>query len=229
MKTVGLFITGTDTGVGKTWISRLLIDNAPRSMVATYMKPVQTGCTDSKGGILVAPDFEYVAMGAMKMAGRYQDHVPYRFRHACSPHLASRLEQRPIGVGRILAAYGRISAKAGLVVVEGAGGVLVPLSEKAVMLDLIQALRIPVLVVTRPHLGTLNHTRLTLERLRSAGIVVAGAVINNTDGSADDYIARENRRVIMALAAPAPVINIGFGQSNGTRIERFCRAVISRL
>lgn len=152
-----VFVTGTDTDVGKTLVSAWLC----RHFGCDYFKPVQAG-------LLPRTDSEWV-----KTHVNCHTHPEsYRFREPASPHYAARLEGQSLSLAQI-----RLPAVPRLVV-EGAGGVLVPLGEGRTMLDLIRALALPVLVVASTRLGTLNHTLLTLQALRSQGIPVAGVILN---------------------------------------------------
>ncbi len=157
----GLFITGTDTGVGKTTVAAALINVLrERGVDATPMKPVQTGW----------PRANDVAACGFKSTTLTN---PYRFQLAASPHLAGRVKME-----KILQAFRALSKRHAFVLVEGAGGVLVPLNDKQTMVDLMKRLRLPVLVVARAGLGTLNHTFLTLGELHRAGLNVAGVILN---------------------------------------------------
>ena len=92
---LGLFVTGTDTDIGKTYVSRLLADTLAESMTVTYMKPIQTGCEGDK---LSSPDFDFVMAGKAKPVVGFDIHVPYRFAPACSPHLAADLAKAKPGM-----------------------------------------------------------------------------------------------------------------------------------
>jgi len=167
----GVFVTGTDTGVGKTYVAALLAKlwGALGVRVAA-MKPVQTG-TDAgdddlqqvaqKGGI--PPDL---------LSG------PYSFSEALAPKVAAERAGREICLEPIVRSCADLRSKADLVIVEGAGGLLAPLAENLTMAELAGRLGLPVIVVARPGLGTLNHTALTLEAARRRGLTVLGVVLN---------------------------------------------------
>jgi dethiobiotin synthetase len=120
------------------------------------------------------------------------------FEPPCSPHLAAWLAGRPIDLARIGAAAARLCALHGAVVVEGAGGVLVPLGPTTTVLDLAATLGLPAVVVARAGLGTLNHVLLTLDALRRGGVRVAGVVLNDTDPPVDAsrWLRDDNARSI---------------------------------
>jgi len=156
------FITGTDTGIGKTVVSALLC----AALDAFYWKPIQTGTRDGTDRNMV-----------MKLARLPRNRTlpeAYRFAPPVSPHLAAkragvRIDLRKIKMPRI--------ASHANVIVEGAGGVLVPINEKQLMIDLMAKLQLPVLLVARTALGTINHTLLSLAALRAASLDTAGVVL----------------------------------------------------
>ncbi|MGO1768129.1 MAG: dethiobiotin synthase [Advenella sp.] len=152
-----IFVTGTDTGVGKTLVSAWLC----RYFGFDYFKPVQAG-------LIPMTDREWVK----RYAGCHIYPEAYRLREPASPHYAAQQEGRQIALDNI-----RLPAAQGLVV-EGAGGVMVPLGAQCLMIDLIARLGLPVLVVAATRLGTLNHTLLTLQALRLQRLSVLGVILN---------------------------------------------------
>jgi dethiobiotin synthase len=202
----GVFVTGTDTGVGKTWVAAGLLRRLRAAGVgAVPVKPVQTGALRHADGGLAAPDLEAVlaAAGLVAAADEREDQCPYRFEPACSPHLAAGLAGRAIDVARIVAGAARLSARHGAVVVEGAGGVLVPLGPSTTILDLAVALALPAVIVARAGVGTLNHVLLTLDALRRAGVGVAGVVLNEAgpEERAPAWVRDDNARTVEARGA----------------------------
>lgn len=173
----GIFITGTDTGVGKTIFSaalaRLLKDKGVKVGV---MKPVTTGCSEREGS-LVSADAELLAWGAGLQVS--PEIAPYLLREPIAPSAAAEMEHIKIEFSRIVAAYHRLSEKHDFVIVEGAGGLMVPLAGGLLVADLIKLLALPLLVVARPDLGTVNHTILTCFAARELGLDIRGSVINN--------------------------------------------------
>ncbi len=226
-KIKGFFIAGTDTDIGKTYISRKLADSFSLSQKVTYMKPVQTGCFADQNGLLIAPDFQYVLEGKAIISGTLDQHVPYRFEPACSPHLAAKMEKTSISLNHIEDCLLQISKKDTLVIVEGAGGVLAPISETAFNIDLILHLQLPVILVTSTHLGTLNHTFLSLKELRSAGATIAGIVLNNSRNLPKDFIHYENIRMIQKQSRPVPFLEVEHEKTCQERINDFCKELDS--
>lgn len=209
----GIFITGTDTGVGKTLVSAALLSVLrSRGVDAVPMKPLQTGAKQV-GQKWCSPDLDFclVRAGLQPDPSEYIRMAPYCFAKACSPHLAVALDGRPAVAGRPVVTGRRISfrrinaclralqTRHAIVIVEGAGGVCVPIRGRHTMLDLMVALELPVVLVARPGLGTINHTLLTLHGLRLAQVRVLGVVFNATVPGCPDYIARDNIKTIARL------------------------------
>ena len=160
-----LFVTGTDTGVGKSYVAALLV----AGLEAAYWKPVQSGA-DS--------DADWVRRVAGLPAERVLPET-YRLRAPLSPHEAARREGVQIEMSRF------VLPKRKRLIVEGAGGVMVPLDDRHLMVDLMVDLGLPVLVVARSELGTINHTLLTLDQLRRRGCPLWGVVVNGPPNSAN--------------------------------------------
>jgi len=203
----GLFITGTDTGTGKTVVSAAILSILRACGVdAVPMKPSQSGCISRKGA-LVATDLEFClrAAGLDPVEDEKRAMCPYRFKPACSPHLAAELAGRRISIETIDRKYRKLARVHDFVVVEGAGGVLVPISQDRTMLDVMKALAIPIVLVARPGLGTINHTLLSLGELKRAGLNVLGIVFNQTYPGRPGYIEKSNAETIMKLGG-VPVI-----------------------
>lgn len=163
----GLFVTGTDTGVGKTVVSAALFHRyrgaSPR---LRYWKPVQTG---------IERDDDSATVARLGVRDAVLD-VGVRLPRPLSPHLAAALSGVAIDVAKLVD-MARSQPDADRFVVEGAGGVLVPLNARALMVDLMRALALPVLIVARSGLGTINHTLLALEALRARDLIVAGVMM----------------------------------------------------
>ncbi len=207
----GVFITGTDTGVGKTLVAGgLLWAVRKMGIQALPFKPVQTGCAAGSGDP-EAQDLDFVLRAAEIGTDRIDEKLscPFRFRHACSPHLAGELEGGSVTVEAVLDKFFLLGDKCDAVIAEGAGGVLVPLNRREVMADLIAALGLPVLVVARAGLGTINHTLMTLETLRGRNIEVAGVVMNHVD-EGESYISGDNPGTIANFGGVAILAEVPF-------------------
>jgi dethiobiotin synthase len=200
----GLFIAGTGTSVGKTLVAAGLLRRLrARGVDAVPMKPVQTGALRRADGSWLAPDLELALSAAgLTVDAETRAHLsPFCYAPACSPHLAARIEGRPIELDRIAASAQWLAQRHGALVVEAAGGVLVPLGEGALMVDLMARLALPVVLVSPSGLGALNHALLSLEALRARGLAVLGVVLCDTaPASAEDrYIREDNGRAIAEI------------------------------
>lgn len=171
----GLFVTGTGTGVGKTVLAGAICAAlAARGERVAAFKPALTGLDDPPGPF--PRDHELLAAAA---GGRQapDEVAPYRYGPPLSPHLAAELAGEAIDPDRLLASARAGAADADVLVCEGVGGLLVPLAITYSVRDLAVALGLPVVVAARPGLGTINHTLLTVEAARAAGLRVAGVVM----------------------------------------------------
>ena len=187
----GVFVTGTDTGVGKTVVSACLV----RRWRADYWKPVQTGLAEDEADTVTVARLSGAAVGRM--------HSPrHSFQAPLSPEAAASAEDAQVSLADF-----SLPAGGAPVVVEGAGGVLVPLGGGALMVDLMVELGLPVLLVSRTALGTINHTLLSLECLRARNLTVWGVVMVGTDNPANaEAIARLGRVAVLARLATMPVL-----------------------
>ena len=176
----GLFVTGTDTGVGKTEVAAALVAGwRARGLDVGAMKPAQSGTGD---GLPTDADRLRRATGDADPAELV---CPYSLREPLAPAVAARLEGIAISLDRVLACARTLADRHAALLVEGAGGLLVPFTERETYADLAVALAMPVLVVARAGLGTVNHTALTCEALRARGLAVAGVVLNRSTDAAD--------------------------------------------
>ncbi len=173
----GLVVTGTDTGIGKTVVAAGLV----AALGGRYWKPVQAGLDDGSDSVTVVA----LAPGAPIHAEAYRLETP------CSPHQAAAIDGVTIDTARLALPEG-----AAPLVVEGAGGVLVPLREDLLFADVMALWDLPVVLVARTALGTINHTLLSIEALRARGVTVAGVAFVG-DGNA------ESERVIGAISGVA--------------------------
>lgn len=199
--TRGVFVTGTDTAVGKTLACAALI-HALRAAgtTASPMKPVAAGATLVDGRWI--NDDTLALMHAARLAPESaHDVTPILLREPMAPHLAAAREQRRIGLEPIRAAFLRICAAAEFVVVEGVGGFMVPLDDGLDTVDLARVLRLPVVLVVGMRLGCLNHALLTARAIALSGLPFAGWIANHVDPgmtAPDENVAALQQR----LAAP---------------------------
>jgi dethiobiotin synthetase len=209
----GIFITGTDTGVGKTFVAAGIASALHgRGLNVGVMKPAETGCTMRRGA-LVPRDAR-----TLMQAARVDDDLdlvnPYRFPAPLAPSVAAAREGLSIDLRRIAAMYRKLERKHAFMIVEGAGGILVPITERRSFLDLAAFLGLPVLIVARPSLGTINHTLLTVMALRQRKLPIAGIVINCSRNQRRGEAERTNPAVIEHRSG-APIIGIvRYGQKD---------------
>jgi dethiobiotin synthase len=193
---VSLFVLGTDTGVGKTLAAAVLLTRYRESCRLTYWKPIATGARDERDRDTI----EALVPGITTAAEAYLYDEPV------SPHLAARRDRDPIELARLAGRWRELRTTfpdAGFVL-EGAGGVLVPLDEDGTLAaDLVAAMALPALVVARSTLGTINHTLLTLEALAARAVDVAGVVLSGPEHPENvDAIERFGSVPVIGTIAP---------------------------
>jgi len=175
-----IFIAGTDTGVGKTVITKLLARHL-------YAK----GCD--------------VVMQKWVETGVIRSSAIFKFKLAASPHLAAKRERRKISIARIKSTLRKASHEHALVLVEGTGGLMVPVTEKILLIDIVKELDIPVLLICANRLGAINHTLLSLEALKTRKMKVLGIVFNTISNKEDNLILKDNPRVVKKFIGKVPV------------------------
>ncbi len=188
MSAKSIFITGTDTGVGKT-IASASIAMLLRKMGHSVgvMKPVTSGCIE-RDGQLISEDAELLCFGAGVPVT--PDCTPYLLRAPLAPSVSASQDGVRINFQVIKEAYDRLAQKHEFVIVEGAGGLMVPLAGGLLVADLALHLGLPIAVVARPNLGTVNHTLLTTFTARTLGLKVKGVIVNrypDTPDQAESY------------------------------------------
>ncbi|MFZ5907615.1 MAG: dethiobiotin synthase [Nitrospirota bacterium] len=202
----GFFVTGTDTGVGKTIITGALILALRRLGInACGMKPLETGCL-REGDILVPSDGMFI-----KTLAHMEESVhlvsPCCFEKPLAPLTASQIERTTVDFPKIKRAYTQLRGIYDAVVIEGIGGLLVPIRRDYSVLDLAKEFMMPLVIVAKPGLGTLNHTMLTVECAIKAGLPVAGIIINYHNPP-EDTLAEETNPETLTQICPVPVIGI---------------------
>jgi dethiobiotin synthetase len=204
--TNGIFVAGTDTGVGKTLVAcALLRAYALRGERVVGMKPVAAGVDEAAGESINA---DVTALrAASNVAAPLASMNPYAFAPPIAPHLAARQAGAKIEMAHIAAAYRDLAARAERVIVEGAGGALVPLNELDDMLDVARSLGLPVVLVVGVRLGCINHALLTAAAIRARGLQLAAWVANILDPdlpALDEHIATLRSRLIAPCMGTIP-------------------------
>ncbi len=179
----GVFVTGTDTGVGKTYITAALTYALRRDGIdAIAMKPIATGSVANKG-IFNSLDAEILARYSNADSNEYELINPVFLAEEASPYMASKMLNTSIDIGKVLNAYNELKKRHEFILVEGIGGIMVPISKCYYVADLIKDLGLPVLIVARARLGTINHTLLTVMACKEYKLNILGIVINMIDYS----------------------------------------------
>lgn len=201
----GLFITGTDTDVGKTFVSVLIAEQLRTEgvKVGAY-KPACSGAVETAGGP-VWEDVEALHAAAGGTFGRERI-CPQRFLAPLAPPVAAREEGRAVDGALLRSGAEWWAARCDFLIVEGAGGLLCPLTEEETVADLAVDLGLPLLVVARAALGTINHTLLTIEAARSRGLTIAGVVLNEVTPA--DVAAASANAAEITRRSGAPVLGI---------------------
>jgi len=181
-----IFITGTDTEIGKTYCAiKLAKEYMKKGLDVGVMKPISCGPKKDNDA------FTY--QKALKLKDPMSLVNPISLKSPLSPYAAAKLEKRKINLDKIFSAFRKLKTKHDILLVEGAGGVLVPIKKNYNVINLIKDLRIPVIVVARAGLGTINHTLLTIELLRKNKIKIMGIIMNGFKG---DLSEKANPKII---------------------------------
>ena len=172
----GIFITGTDTGVGKTVVAAgLAMALKARGLKVGVMKPVATGC-DGSDSNLVSHDAVFLWEAAENEYPALTN--PSRFRNPLAPHVAATLEKKEVDLKRIQKSYQELQKHYDFIIVEGVGGLMVPLTKDFFVANLVRDFRLPIVVVARGGLGSINHTLLTVDAALIRGFEIRGIIFN---------------------------------------------------
>jgi dethiobiotin synthetase len=214
-KKPGLFVTGTDTGVGKTLIAgaiaRILTD---KGLKVGVFKPIATGCKHKWDG-LTSSDTEFLSHCANSDLSP-STITPVGYRTPAAPIVSAARDGCEIDFGKIAAAYKDVCQNSDAVLVEGIGGVRVPLTEEFDLLDLAVEFDLPAVIVARPNLGTINHTLMTIDCIRAKNLKIAGVVINGynavestpAEDTAPEVIAKCSGVNVLAVVPFDETVNI---------------------
>ena len=183
----GVFITGTDTGVGKTWFTVILMEALKKQgHQVAGMKPIATGAI-LEDGKLMNEDASLIMRHCSEVT-RYELINPVVFEPPVAPHIAANKKYEIIDLDQIIASYDQLALNSNIVIVEGIGGWRVPISDKTSMVDLVRMLDLPVIMVVGIRLGCINHAILTVEAIRTDGVNLCGWVSNQLD---KDYLFKQ--------------------------------------
>jgi len=234
----GFFITGTDTGVGKTIISAALIKAVQMlGLKSCGMKPIETSCSKQKFKVqsskLKVQDRDLTPHDGTflkKISGVNASLdliTPVRFENPLAPLAASEIEGRAVDLGTIKKAYQKLSLRYDAMIVEGIGGLLVPIRKNYFVLDLAADMGLPVVVVARPGLGTISHTMLTVNYALKAGLTVAGIIINHIRPPEGTPAEVTNPDIIRQIS-PVPLLGV-FPFLNDFKSATIRRAAASNM
>ena len=217
-----IFVAGTDTDAGKTLVTGLLADYLNRhGYRVVTQKWVQTGDNTSND-----IDIHLRLMGKEKKD--FVHHLklmqPYGFKAACSPHLAARLSRKKISLTKIKKSTEKLAKDFDFVIIEGIGGLFTPLNEKTVLIDLVQTMRLPVLLVAANKLGVINHTLLSLEALKARKIHLIGTIFNNLSSKEKKYILNDNPQIVGTLGRTKILGTLPY-KKNISNIQKYFRSI----
>ncbi|RKL64868.1 dethiobiotin synthase [Salipaludibacillus neizhouensis] len=198
----GVFVTGTDTNVGKTIIaSGIAAVLREKEVDVGVFKPFLSGISRDH------PESDTSLLKEMSQTPlSTEDITPFEFKEPLAPLVAGKLKGKLVNMTEVVRHWETIRVKHDFFIVEGAGGIAVPLGEVFLVSDLIKALQIPIIIVARPNLGTINHTFLTVKYAQSIGLSIAGIVINGV-GEKADLSERTSPEIIEKLCG-VPILGI---------------------
>ncbi len=215
-----VFVTGTDTGVGKTVVAGLLGRHLlEKGYRVVTQKWVETGSVQFSRDI--GAHLKFMNRRRADYSGHFASMMPYVFKFASSPHLASRLEKRSIKTGRIKKSFLELSRHFDVIIVEGSGGLLVPLGGKKLLIDLVRQMKLPVLLVAGNRLGAINSTLLSMEALAARKMKVAGIIFNNSRESENGLILKDNPKIVKRLTGVAIVGSLPYMKDRELLYKRF--------
>ena len=194
----GIFITATDTGVGKTVIAAgLAMVLKAKGMKVGVMKPIATGCSGDNPKRLISMDAVYLFEAAENEYARLTS--PVRFRNPIAPSVASVYEQKEIDLDYVRRAYEELQKHYDFVIIEGIGGILVPIKKKYLVANMIREMGLPIVIVSHASLGAINHTLLTVDAALMRGFVIRGIIFNRAPIVNYSLAEMTNPRVIHDL------------------------------
>lgn len=219
----GIFITATGTGIGKTFVSGLLVKKL-RGYNCGYYKPVLSGLEEEGFN-----DCEYVCKTA-QLEVNPTDCLTYGFKPAVSPHLAAQMSDVEISLDNIKKDFERIKQNYDYLVVEGAGGILCPFrmdSKRVLLYDLIKVLGLDIIIVADAGLGTINSAILTYEFAKNAGIKVQGFILNNYDE--DDFMHSDNKRCIEELSGVKVIATVALNDKKLNIEDKYLMSLFKEI
>ncbi|HCL57190.1 MAG TPA: dethiobiotin synthase [Spirochaetia bacterium] len=220
MKTI--FVTGIDTGVGKTAAAGLLAKHLlEKGEKVITLKIVETGAAGFSEDIKTHRNIMGIALTEEDQKGLT---CPYLFSLPASPRLSANREGKSIDCNKILSSLHELQKNYSTVILEGAGGLFVPLNERELIVDFIQKNRFPVVLVSSPRLGSINHTLLSLEALKNRGIKIIG-IVYNLAVEADPLIVEDTRKTIQDFYPKLPIVDLPDYKKNPLQTINFSEII----
>ncbi|RMF92665.1 MAG: dethiobiotin synthase [Candidatus Schekmanbacteria bacterium] len=228
-KAKGVFITGTDTEVGKTVIaSSLAMHLVSRGIKVSVMKPIETGCK-IRSKILAPADginLKYASASDISLS----QIVPSRYKNPLAPMPASRIEKKPVNLKRIKECFDTVKKIGDFCIVEGLGGIMVPITKDYFVRDMIKDFGFPLIIVARPLLGTINHTALTVEAAKKGKIKISAIVISGYNRKTKNIAEKTNPDVLRELFPEIPIfIFPKIERINSTTIRKEASSLLAPL
>ena len=218
MKSKGYFISGTDTSVGKTVVTACLLAlYRKRRVDLGFMKPVETGI-DPECSSEANSDAKFL-LAVSGNQDALEEVCPIRLQPPAAPLQAARMTRQTIAIDSILENFRKLQARHDQILVEGVGGLMVPLKPDYFITDLIRDMDLPLIIVSRLTLGTLNHTLLTLKTAQSTGIEIAGVILNRSDNNPLNDVEKGQANLIHELSGVPVIGECPF--INPVSVERF--------
>ena len=212
-----MFVTGTDTGVGKTVVTGLIARYLQeKGYNVVTQKWVQSGSSFPKD---INEHLKIMQKSREHIKGYLQDVCPYIFKLPSSPHLASKRERKQVSSQKIKRGFNRLLSRFDWVIVEGIGGVLVPYNNRRLVIDIVQELKLPVVIVVGNKLGAINHTLLTVEALRKRRIKLLGIIFSNL--KKEDIVLKDNPKIIQKLSGEIVLGTLPYERNKSSLYEYF--------
>jgi adenosylmethionine-8-amino-7-oxononanoate aminotransferase len=202
------FIAGTDTGVGTTYVAARMIEQISKKIGwVAYLKPFQTGCVMDCGGRFTTPDADHVKA---KLGERVDCHVLYQYKMPAAPLAASRAAGEEIDFDAAVKWVENRAEEYEAVVVEGAGGLLVPITDDKTILDYAEGLGYPVVLVAANRLGCINHTLLSIEAMNNRGMKIDRIVLSDIEPGEPDAVMKSNADMIRTFADGIELVELSY-------------------
>ena len=207
----GIFITGTDTEIGKTRVACALLKALNKQNIKTVgMKPIASGAELVNNRLQNEDALQLISASALKLP--YQLINPYVFKTPASPHIAASVDHQQIELDKIKSCYREIETQSDFVVVEGVGGWLAPINETQTVADMAEALQLPVVMVVGMRLGCLNHAQVTAQHIQQSGLKFAGWIANCVDKNFS--FLDENINTLSKYIDAPLIAHLGFDKQN---------------